>query len=89
MEWLTTGGEVYHHHCKTWTHSIEGGKCENCRAEIPEATLRVVREHLTEQARVARKRDVGRSLKELTRRFAETGARAETTLVRTSSAKKD
>jgi hypothetical protein len=69
MEWLTTGGEIYHHACKAWTHSIESGKCEHCQAEIPAASLRIARDDAAERERVARQQDVRRSLKSLSERF--------------------
>jgi hypothetical protein len=89
MEWLTNNGEVYHRQCTGWTTSAEAGECERCGTPIPEATRRLAQDQAAERARVAHNRDVQKSLKSITRRFAETGARADATLARASTTKKD
>lgn len=86
MEWLVNKGEIYHRSCGSWSTSIASGCCEQCAAPIPETTLRLVQDQANDRARLDRVRDVQKSLKTLTRRFAETAARADA-IGRSGSAK--
>lgn len=88
MDWLVNKGEVYHRSCSGWSASAASGCCEQCSTPIPEATLRLARDETDERAHLDRVRGVQKSLKAITQRFAETGARADAPLAGGSSPKK-
>ena len=88
MDWLVNKGEVYHRSCSGWSASVASGCCEHCSTPIPEATLRLAKDETDERARLDRVRDVQTSLKAITQRSAETGARADASLARGSSPKR-
>ena len=85
MEWLCTGGEVYHHACKRWTASIDSGICEQCGKAIPAETLHLARDQRNEMLRVARRREVQQRTAATARKLAEMHARTNATLARSSS----
>ncbi len=85
MDWLTNNGEVYHRSCVHWTASTEAGKCESCGDAIPEPMLHLARSQRTDQERQVRDREVRRSLKSISQRFAQMEARTDAMLRRTSS----
>jgi hypothetical protein len=73
MDWLSNNGEVYHKSCVHWTASIESLKCERCGETIPESILRLARAQRADRERIVRDREVRRSLKTLSQRFADIG----------------
>lgn len=88
MEWLSSNGEVYHRSCVYWTASIDAGKCEQCGESIPEPIIRLARTQRADHERRVRDRDVRRSLRSISQRFAQMEARTDATLRRTSSGQK-
>jgi hypothetical protein len=87
MDWLTSNAEVYHRSCVYWTASLDAGKCEQCEESIPEPILRLARTQRADRDRRVRDRDVRRSLKSISQRFAQVEARTNATL-RASSGQK-
>jgi hypothetical protein len=85
MEWLTSNGEIYHRICVYWTAALEAGKCERCGEAIPEPMLRLARSQRADRERIARDRDVRKSLKGLSQRFATIEEKTNATLRSTSS----
>ena len=63
LDWLTNNGAVYHRTCVYWTEAVEAGKCERCGEEIPEPMLRLAHSQRSELERIARERDMRKSLK--------------------------
>ena len=85
MDWLTSNGEIYHRTCVYWTAALEAGRCERCGEEIPEPLLRTACAQRAERERIVRDREVRKSLKSLSQRFASIGAQTDATLQRMSS----
>ena len=83
MEWLSNNGEVYHRDCVHWTAAIEAGKCERCGEPISEPILQLARAQCEDRKRIVRDRDVRRSLKSLSQRFAAMEAKTSAMLHRT------
>jgi hypothetical protein len=88
MEWLSSNGEVYHRTCVYWTASIDTGKCEQCGDAIPERITQLARTQRTDRERQVRDRNVRRSLRSISQRFAQLEARTDATLRRTSAGQK-
>jgi hypothetical protein len=85
MDWLVSKSEVYHRSCSGWTKSVAAGKCEHCATPIPSDTLRIAQGQVDDRESRERSRNVQKSLKSITRRFAEMEARTGAMLQRVST----